>query len=82
MLIRIRLREALEANSERTGRKWTYADLAKETGLSRATIESIATRPSYNATLDCIARLCSALDTSPGELLELINVEEPESLDE
>ncbi len=80
MLIRIRLREAIEIHTGHTGRKWTYADLAKEAGLSRATIESIATRPSYNATLDCVARLCVALGTSPGDLLELIDVTETESV--
>jgi DNA-binding Xre family transcriptional regulator len=67
----IRLRAVLAAHSERTGERLTYARLAERTGISRATIESIATRRGYNATLDIIARLCGVLNCTPSELLEL-----------
>lgn len=67
----VRLRAVMTAYRERTGERLTYAQLAERTGLSQATIESIATRRGYNATLDIIARLCGALECTPAELLEL-----------
>lgn len=69
--MRIKLREAIENHLERTGERLTYARIAELSGLSRATVESIATRSDYNATLDAIERLCRALGCTPGELLEL-----------
>jgi DNA-binding Xre family transcriptional regulator len=65
----------LDAHADRTGTRLTYADLARETGLSKATIESIATRNTYNATLDCVAKLCEVLDCMPHEILELVRTE-------
>lgn len=49
----------------------TYPLLAKRIGVSRATLESIATRPGYNPSLEIIARLCAALHCSLEELLIL-----------
>jgi DNA-binding Xre family transcriptional regulator len=70
-VIVIRLREAMERYRERHGERVTYEILARRTGLARATIESMATRVAYNASLRTIAKLCQALDCSPGDLLEL-----------
>jgi DNA-binding Xre family transcriptional regulator len=61
----------MAAYRERTGERLTYAMLAERTGLAQATIESVATRRGYNATLDIIARLCAVLECTPAELLEL-----------
>ena len=69
--VRVRLREAMEAYEARTGQRITYDALARATGISRATIESIATRESYEPSLGAVAKLCSALGCGPGELLEL-----------
>lgn len=76
--MRIKLREAIENHLKRSGERLTYARVAELSGLSRATVESIATRPDYNATLDAIERLCRALGCTPGELLELEDGSEPE----
>lgn len=70
-MIHIRLREILEAHKARTGEHLTYQMLAKRTGLSRATLESMATRRGYNASLSTIERICVALHCSPGDLLAL-----------
>lgn len=59
------------AYRERTGEALTYAELAARTGLSRFSLESLATRPTYNATLDTVERICLALGCTPGDLLEL-----------
>ena len=49
----------------------TYEQLAQLTGLSRQTLESLASRPGYNSTLGTIAKLCRALGCQPGDLLML-----------
>jgi len=54
-----------------TGERLTYETLAKKTGLSRATLEAIGSRESYNPRLSTIDRLCLALECSPGDLLEI-----------
>jgi len=70
-VIRVKLREAMESHRRRTGERMTYEHLAKLTGLSRQTLESLASRPGYNSTLDTIAKLCRALHCQPGDLLVL-----------
>ena len=61
----------MESHRRRTGERMTYEHLAQLTGLSRQTLESLASRPGYNSTLDTIAKLCRALDCQPGDLLVL-----------
>lgn len=70
-MLRIRLREAMDAYRKRTGERWTYETLARASGLSISTLQSIAARPHYNATLNTVEMLCVALDCAPGDLLEL-----------
>ena len=69
--IRVKLREAMEQHRLRTGERVTYESLAQATGLSPRTLESLASRPGYNTTLDTVARLCCALGCEPGDLLVL-----------
>lgn len=61
----------MDDHRRRTGERMTYELLAQRTGLSRATLESIASRDNYNTRLSTIERLCRALDCQPGDLLEL-----------
>jgi putative transcriptional regulator len=68
--IRLRLRECMDAYEARTGMHVSYADLAAITGLSLSTVQSIGSREQYNATLEVIERLCTALGATPLELLE------------
>jgi DNA-binding Xre family transcriptional regulator len=70
-VIVVRLKDAIDRYAARTDTRLTYEALAERTGLSRATIESIATRATYNASLETIAKLCLALDCAPEDLLEL-----------
>lgn len=69
--MRVKLRELMDEYRLRTGERMTYEMLSVQTGLSRATLESLASRDSYNTRLSTIERLCHALDCTPGELLEL-----------
>jgi DNA-binding Xre family transcriptional regulator len=70
-VLRVKLREAMEEYRRTTGERMTYELLAKRTGLSRATLESLASRDTYNTRLSTIAKVCRALGCKPGDLLEL-----------
>ena len=69
-MIRVRLRDAMRRKQSATGERVTYEALAKKTGLSRATLEAIGSRPTYNPRISTIERLCAALDCTPAELLD------------
>lgn len=70
-MIEIQLRRAITLYEKRTGKRMTYEHLSQKTGLSLATIQSIATRPGYNATLSTINLLCQALLCKVDEILFL-----------
>lgn len=70
-MLRIKLREAMDAYKARTGEKLTYQTLAKRAGLSKATLDSLASRNTYNTRLSTIEKLCLCLGCQPGDLLEL-----------
>lgn len=70
-MLRIRLREAMDAHRKRTGERLTYETLATASGLAISTLQSMAARPGYNTRLSTIEKLCVALGCQPGELLEL-----------
>ena len=74
--MRVKLREAMDAYRERTGERVTYELLASRTGLSKATVESLASRDSYNATLNTIEKICQALGCNLNDLLELGDTQE------
>lgn len=70
-MVYVRIREAMEAYRQRTGVRLTYEIIAERTGISVATLQSLAARPGYNTRLSTIERLCRALGCAPGDLLEL-----------
>jgi DNA-binding Xre family transcriptional regulator len=70
-MIRVNLRKAMDAYTQRTGVRLTYPILSKRTSISVETLQSIAARPGYNTRLSTIERLCRALQCSPGDLLEM-----------
>lgn len=77
-MIRVKLREAMDAYRQRTGTKLTYELLAAETGIALTTLQSLAARAGYNTRLSTIEKICIALNCSPGDLLELsTDSEEP-----
>jgi DNA-binding Xre family transcriptional regulator len=68
-VITVRLRDQIRAYQERTGERLTYAELARRTGLARAT-DTLASLTSYNTTLATIDKLCGALGCGVGDLLD------------
>ena len=71
--IAIKLREAIQAYKRRTDERMTYQILADRTGIAVGTLQNMGSRPGYNATLATLAKICRALDVTPGDLLELID---------
>ena len=69
----IKLREAMLAYKRHTGEKMTYEVLAERTGLATGTLQNMGSRPRYNATLATLAKICKALDVTPGDLLEFVD---------
>ena len=65
------MRDAMEAYRVRTGEKLTYEALAVSSGLSIATLQSLAARPHYNTRLSTVEKLCVVFGCQPGDLLEL-----------
>lgn len=70
-MIHIKLRDAMETYRRRTGVRVTYEVLAERTGISIATLQSLAARPEYNTRLSTIEKICRALECTPGDILEL-----------
>lgn len=71
--IAVKIHAPMEAYRRRTGVRMTYAALAGEAGVSKATIQSLAARPTNNTRLSTVARVCAVLGFGPGDLLELVD---------
>lgn len=67
--VEIRLQEVIKLHADKTGETLTYRDLADRSEISRSSIESIASRPSYNVSLKAVEQLCAALDCDVNDLL-------------
>jgi DNA-binding Xre family transcriptional regulator len=78
-MIYVKLREAMDAYRERTGARLTYETIAAQTGISVATLQSLAARTGYNTTLSTIEKLCRALQSSPADLLEMKDTDDETS---
>jgi DNA-binding Xre family transcriptional regulator len=71
-MIRVKLREAMEAYRLRTGQRVTYAKLATMSGVGEGTLNSIGSRIGYSVTLDTVEKISRALDMPFQDLLEQI----------
>lgn len=70
-MLRIKLRDVMESYRQRTGQRLTYVALSELSGLSIATLQSMAARPNYNTRLSTVEKLCIVLGCQPGDILEL-----------
>lgn len=52
--------------------KMRIADVARETGLSRATVTLLYKETAKKVDLDAIDRICALFDCTVGDLLELV----------
>lgn len=72
-MIRFRLKE-LQANKEfRENRVITLTEMAKETGIHRATLSKIANERGYSTGSDNVDRLCNYFGCEVGELMEYVS---------
>ena len=78
-MIVVRLREQIRAYKERTGERLTYGELARRAGLSKATVETLGSRTTYNTTLAPVNKLCGALGCGLDDLLKY-QPDEPKKL--
>ena len=70
-MIYIELKKAIEAYREKTGERLTYQLLSERTGLSKSTLQSLASRTAYNTTLSTVEKLCVALECGPEDLINI-----------
>ncbi len=69
-MIRIKLKQKMDDVHFDTGCRLSIADIAKDTELSRSTLNRIINTKGYNVGLDAIDQLCGFFDCQPGDLLE------------
>ncbi len=64
------LKAMLDSYEARVGIRPSYAELSKNSGISVDTLKSLASRSSYNTTLETLAKLGTALGLDPRPFLE------------
>ena len=72
-MIRILFKKLLDDKAFNERRRITVLEVAKETGISKATLTRIANTPGYNTNTDTLDSLCKYFDCDPGDLLERIS---------
>jgi putative transcriptional regulator len=69
-----RFTELLERKRRRDkAKKWTYREIADETGISPATLTRYAQQRHNQFDNDTLAKLCEFLDCTVGDLLVLVD---------
>jgi putative transcriptional regulator len=79
-MIRFRLKDVIARKEYEWNRRIPYAEVAKATGIHRATLSKIANTRGYNTTTDNVAAICRYLGCELHELMELEN--KHDSMDE
>ena len=75
-MIRFLLKERMADKSFAEGRRITFDEVSRETGVNRTTLSKIANQKGYNTTTDNLDALCGYFGCSVCELAE--RVEEPQ----
>ena len=63
----------MERYRHRTGKRLTYASLAKLSGVGEGTLNSVGSRIGYNVTLKTVEKIRHTLDIPLHEFLELVD---------
>ena len=71
-MIRFRFKELMAEREFRESRVITLAEVAKETGIHRATLSKIANERGYSTGTDNVDRLCAYFKCSVAEVIEHI----------
>lgn len=57
-MIRFRLKELIADKEFKEGRRITFDEIAKNTGIHRTTLSKVANQKGYNTTTDVLDKLC------------------------
>lgn len=76
-MIRFKLKELMAEKAFQEGRRVTFDEISKETGINRTTLSKMANQRGYNTTTDNLDALCDYFGCSVGELAE--HVKDPSS---
>lgn len=71
-MIRVLFKQQLDKKAFAERRRITVNEVARETGISRATLSRIANVPGYNTNTDTIDALCAYFGCGINDLLERI----------
>uniref|UniRef100_UPI0040470ACF helix-turn-helix domain-containing protein n=1 Tax=Methylotuvimicrobium sp. KM2 TaxID=3133976 RepID=UPI0040470ACF len=71
-MLRFKLKELLAEKSFREGRKITLEEVAKLTGVNRATLSKMNNPLGHNTTTNNLDALCKFFDCQIGELVEFV----------
>jgi len=72
-MIRFRLTELTADMAFRERRVVTLAEIAKATGIHRATLSKMANNPGANIGSDVIDKLCQYFKCQPGDLMTFVS---------
>ena len=71
-MIRFRLKEMIADYQFNEGRRITFDEIAKATGIHRTTLSKIANQVGYNTTTDNLDGLCEFFGCSLDQLVEYV----------
>ena len=71
-MIRFRLKELIADKEFKEGRRITFDEIAKSTGIHRTTLSKVANQKGYNTTTDVLDKLCVYFQVNLAELAEFI----------
>lgn len=69
-MIRFRLKELIADKEFKEGRRVTFDEIAKSTGIHRTTLSKLANQKGYNTTTDVLDKLCVYFEVKLAEVAE------------
>lgn len=72
-MIRFKLKELMAEKAFQEGRRITFDEISKETGINRTTLSKMANQRGYNTTTDNLDVLCAYFHCSVCELAEHVD---------
>lgn len=69
-MIRFRLKELIADKEFKEGRRVTFDEIAKSTGIHRTTLSKLANQKGYNTTTDVLDKLCVYFEVRLAEVAE------------
>lgn len=77
-MIRFRLKELVAEKEFQEGRRITFEEISKATGIHRTTLSKISNQKGYNTTTEVLDKLCEYFHVNTQQLAEHIKDESQE----